>query len=239
MADREPAVLGELRAAAKPDESESSQGEAAARPETDGPKEAAAEVAAAPEAAAPQADSPAPETSPSPPESKAATPTPRARPQVRRFHAAGFWRRLAAGLVDLAIIAPVAMALSWLVGKLAGFGLPPNLGVDYWLDLLLGTDPSMVTLAVMLLATGASYAFVFQLTASQTPGMRLLRIRIIDVYGDPLAIARVGLRTAGYLANVVTLGLGFFWIGFDSEKRGLHDWIAGSYVVSAGSPDAD
>jgi uncharacterized RDD family membrane protein YckC len=27
------------------------------------------------------------------------------------------------------------------------------------------------------------------------------------------------------------LFLGFLWIGFDSEKRGLHDWIAGTYVV--------
>ena len=28
-----------------------------------------------------------------------------------------------------------------------------------------------------------------------------------------------------------TLGLGFAWIGFDREKRGLHDWLAGTYVV--------
>jgi uncharacterized RDD family membrane protein YckC len=27
--------------------------------------------------------------------------------------------------------------------------------------------------------------------------------------------------------------LGFFWVGFDSEKRGLHDWIAGTYVIKA------
>jgi uncharacterized RDD family membrane protein YckC len=27
--------------------------------------------------------------------------------------------------------------------------------------------------------------------------------------------------------------LGFLWVGFDSEKRGLHDWIAGTYVIKA------
>jgi uncharacterized RDD family membrane protein YckC len=30
---------------------------------------------------------------------------------------------------------------------------------------------------------------------------------------------------------VFTLGLGFLWIGFDSEKRGLQDWVSGTYVV--------
>ena len=40
-------------------------------------------------------------------------------------------------------------------------------------------------------------------------------------------------RCAGYVASVATLFLGFLWIGFDSEKRGLQDWIAGTYVIRA------
>ena len=42
---------------------------------------------------------------------------------------------------------------------------------------------------------------------------------------------RIDERTAGYLAGLATLSLGFLWIGFDAEKRGLHDWIAGTYVI--------
>ena len=57
------------------------------------------------------------------------------------------------------------------------------------------------------------------------------RLRVIDLYGDPPSIARAGGRAAGYLASLATLGLGFLWIGFDSEKRGLHDWLSGTYVV--------
>ena len=33
------------------------------------------------------------------------------------------------------------------------------------------------------------------------------------------------------MAGLATLGLGFLWIAFDSEKRGLHDWLSGTYVV--------
>ena len=56
---------------------------------------------------------------------------------------------------------------------------------------------------------------------------------VIDVYGDPPTYLRAGLRTAGNLVSIGTLFLGFLWIGFDAEKRGLHDWIAGTYVIRA------
>ena len=58
-------------------------------------------------------------------------------------------------------------------------------------------------------------------------------MKVIDVYGDPPSPARCVARCAGYLASVATLFLGFLWIGFDSEKRGLQDWIAGTYVIRA------
>ena len=54
---------------------------------------------------------------------------------------------------------------------------------------------------------------------------------MIDVYGERPSFARIGLRVGGYLVGLCTLFLGFLWIGFDAEKRGLHDWIAGTYVI--------
>jgi len=61
--------------------------------------------------------------------------------------------------------------------------------------------------------------------------MRALGLKVIDVYGEPPSVTRSALRTLGYLAGLATLGLGFVWVGFDAEKRGLHDWIAGTYVI--------
>jgi uncharacterized RDD family membrane protein YckC len=63
--------------------------------------------------------------------------------------------------------------------------------------------------------------------------MRTLGLTIVDLYGDPPSVLRSIARTVGYLAAAVTLGLGFLWIGFDRERRGLHDWLSGTHVVKA------
>jgi uncharacterized RDD family membrane protein YckC len=155
------------------------------------------------------------------------------RTNAPTFHVAGFWRRLAAAAIDLAIILPVSYLLCWIAGSLAGIHLPQSRhrGLDFWLDLFLDSDPALVGAFGLTLAIGAIYAMVFQVTAARTPGMRVLKTRIIDLYGDPPSTGRALARTAGYLAGVATLALGFLWIGFDSEKRGLHDWVSGTYVV--------
>ena len=42
---------------------------------------------------------------------------------------------------------------------------------------------------------------------------------------------RAFLRGWAVLLGVALLGMGLLWIGFDREKRGLHDWLAGTYVI--------
>jgi uncharacterized RDD family membrane protein YckC len=151
------------------------------------------------------------------------------------FYAAGFWRRLGAALVDIAIVLPVGLILSWLAGQLAGVHLPESrhYGVDFWLDLLLSSDPALLGMLGLLVATAAIYVAIFQIAWAATPGMRMLGLGVIDLYGDPPSVLRSIARTAGYLASAVTLGLGFLWIGFDRERRGLHDWLSGTHVVKA------
>ena len=151
------------------------------------------------------------------------------------FFAAGFWRRAAGALIDLAIIVPVVALMYLVVSKAADISVPSSRhhGVDFWLDLLLEGDPALITLVGLLLAIATIYVLVFQIILSRTPGMRIMKLRIIDQYGEPPSTARAAARTSGYLASAATLGLGFIWIGFDSEKRGLHDWLSGTYVVRA------
>jgi uncharacterized RDD family membrane protein YckC len=163
-------------------------------------------------------------------------PVPRgSRTAAPTFYVAGFWRRLAAGLIDLTVLAPVLVLLTWLAAIITGIQLPAanHRGLDFWLDMFLAGEPALVGGVGLALAIALIYLFLFQATTGRTLGMRVLRVRVIDLFGDPPSMLRTAARTAAYLASIATLGLGFFWIGFDSEKRGLHDWLAGTYVVVA------
>jgi len=161
-------------------------------------------------------------------------PSARAAPTV---YVVGFWKRLAAAIIDLAIVIPIALLITLIVSKIAGVHLPPSnmrlLDIDLWIDLVLATDPALLMGFILFTAIGMTYLLVFQIILGRTLGMRLLKMRVIDVFGEKPSPARCAARCAGYLAGVLTLFLGFLWMGFDSEKRALHDWIAGTYVIRA------
>ncbi len=179
-------------------------------------------------------------SAPAKPRAPASAPAPerparRGRSAAPVFSVAGFWRRVAGAAIDAGIVLPVGLLLAWLAGTIGGVELPAtrHRGLDFWLDLVLTNDPAMWGAIGLITAIGVIYLMLFQIVLAQTPGMRVMKMRIIDVYGDPPSVGRVAARTAGYLAGFVTLCLGFLWVGFDSERRGLHDWIAGTYVVKA------
>jgi uncharacterized RDD family membrane protein YckC len=159
-------------------------------------------------------------------------------PAVRRetqstVHVVGFWKRAGAGAIDLAVILPVAALLIWITSSITGVHVPSARmhGPDFWLDLFLASDPVLLMALGLFTAIGCVYLYVFHVTMGRTLGMHVLKMRVIDVWGDTPSNARCAVRTAGYIANALTFFLGFLWIGFDSEKRGLHDWMAGTYVI--------
>ncbi len=159
----------------------------------------------------------------------------RTRRKDRTFYVVGFWKRVLAAAIDLAVIVPIALALIWISSKITGLQLPASnhQGPDYWLDQFLTSHPALVGGLGLMLGIACMYVLIFQITMGRTLGMLALKTRIIDVYGDPPSSGRAVARTVGYVAGFATLSLGFLWIGFDNEKRGLHDWLSGTYVVKA------
>jgi uncharacterized RDD family membrane protein YckC len=74
------------------------------------------------------------------------------------------------------------------------------------------------------------YNIGFWLVAGQTPGKRVMGVRVIRADGQ-----RVGLRNAlvRYWAYWIStfLFLGFLWILVDGRRRGWHDKLAGTVVI--------
>jgi uncharacterized RDD family membrane protein YckC len=53
----------------------------------------------------------------------------------------------------------------------------------------------------------------------------------VTTQGRRVPIWRAVLRLAGYVISFATLFLGFLWIVVDNHRQGLHDKIAGTYVI--------
>lgn len=94
---------------------------------------------------------------------------------------------------------------------------------------------------VLVVVGGVAYALwlvgyfvVFWSATGQTPGNRLLQIRVCRAVdgASPSAGAAV-LRFAGLILAALPLFAGFLPILIDERRRGLHDMLAGTVVVPA------
>lgn len=152
-----------------------------------------------------------------------------------RVRVAGFWRRTCAAAVDVLVLASVFAILGTLVALVLGQPLPRvgQLGPDYVVDMAVNGGLAAETGLVLFGVLTFLYFFLFTALRGQTFGKHLLKLRVIDAYGERPSIARALVRTLAYLPSAALLALGFLWVGVDREKRGLHDWIADTYVVRA------
>ena len=87
-----------------------------------------------------------------------------------------------------------------------------------------------------LLASGwallaGSYFLLFWSSTGQTPGMRLLHLRLIGPNGRPPSLGRSFLRAVGTVISIIPLFAGYLPVLFDERRRGLPDFLAGTVVV--------
>lgn len=77
----------------------------------------------------------------------------------------------------------------------------------------------------------AIYWIVFVGGCGQTPGKMILGLRVVRRDGRPVRYGRAAWRWIGTGFAALPLGLGFVGMLVTREKRGLHDWLAGTRVV--------
>lgn len=141
---------------------------------------------------------------------------------------AGFVTRAIAFAIDAAVINLVGIT----VGVVVGLGLSvlkvPSDTVK-WLAALGGALYVIWTIA---------YFITFWTTTGQTPGGRLMRIRVLRSKGDgTLPPGRAILRLIGLTLAAIPLCAGFVPILLDDRRQGFQDWLARSVVVHAPEPD--
>jgi ABC-type glycerol-3-phosphate transport system permease component len=120
---------------------------------------------------------------------------------------AGFWRRLAAYLIDSIILNAVVLLFVLFTGLLGYF---------------IGAVAAILYVTVFWAALGA------------TPGKLALGIRIVVPGREErsgIGAGRAIARLFGYVLSAFPLGLGFLWAAWDTDKQAWHDKLTGTMVL--------
>jgi uncharacterized RDD family membrane protein YckC len=117
-------------------------------------------------------------------------------PTAILYPRAGFWERMGAGFLDLALI-------------------------------------SLMTALIGPFTALAAIAYFSGMWAwkGTTVGGIVLNLQVVREDGQPLNFLAAFVRSVAALFSILALFLGFFWIGWDRQKQGWHDKIAGTVVV--------
>ncbi|HEY5083176.1 MAG TPA: RDD family protein, partial [Rhizomicrobium sp.] len=147
---------------------------------------------------APTSDTPPPAAPLSPPPLTGIPPigATLAVPSALAYPRAGFWLRMAAGFLDMVLVA------------------------------ILGHE----ALGLFFLVAVAYFSGMLAWKGTTVGGI-ILRLQVVRADGQPLSFVVALVRSLAAVFSVIICFLGFFWIGWDSEKQGWHDKIAGTVVV--------
>jgi len=132
---------------------------------------------------------------------------------------AGFWRRLAAALLDY-------MAIN-VIGFVVGFWF----GAAY--TSITGSRPEADVWGVVIgVVCALGYFTAMEGSRAQaTLGKLVLGVMVTTMDGGRLPLPQAAGRQLAKLLSALTLGGGFLMAGFTRRKRALHDLMAESQVV--------
>lgn len=131
---------------------------------------------------------------------------------------AGFWVRVVATILDGFILGiPITILVSALFG---------------WEWYTGGATSGQADFVNFVLWITVTVAFWVNWDG-KTPGKKIMGIKIVTYHGrQEFGYGKALLRyLLGYTVSALLLGLGFLLVAFQKEKRGLHDFIAGTCVI--------
>jgi len=121
---------------------------------------------------------------------------------------AGFWIRLVALVIDCIIIVPLNNYILSYIG-----------------------DGSILRILVPNMIWWVYTAGLTSSSLQATLGKKILGLKVVDLNGNQISF---GKATGRFLASILSgliLGIGYLMVAFNPKKQGLHDQIAGTYVV--------
>ena len=129
---------------------------------------------------------------------------------------AGFWIRAVAALLDFVLFVLVNGALA-LLARIVWRSNVTTLGIE-----------GALSTSTALFA--AVYVVMLHAYEGQTIGKLIVGVRVVGLDGAPPAAGASVLRFFAYFASLLPCAAGFLMAGLRSDRRGLHDLLAGTRV---------
>jgi uncharacterized RDD family membrane protein YckC len=80
------------------------------------------------------------------------------------------------------------------------------------------------------------YFVLFWTATGQTPGMRMMRLRVVTYRGERVHFIRSLIRLGGLALAIIPLFAGFLPVLVDGRRRALQDFLARTVVVHVSEP---
>ena len=142
-------------------------------------------------------------------------------PEGNIIHA-GFWRRVAAYMLDSLILGAASLVLFAIMGGL-GWAASDSPGLAVFI-MFLGY--------VGLIVGSWLYFAKFESSARQaTPGKQVMGIKVTDDKGQRIGFGKATGRFFGKIISGMIFNIGYMMAGFTGRRQALHDMMAGCCVV--------
>jgi uncharacterized RDD family membrane protein YckC len=147
---------------------------------------------------------------------------------------AGFWRRFIASVLDGLILGAVFGMLMFIFGIGMWSASSPMHGGNYY-------DPGaqaafagamMSTWAIYFVGAWLYFALMESSKNQATLGKMALGLRVTELDGRRISFGRATGRYFAKILSTMTLMIGYIMAAFTSKKQALHDFVAGTMVLS-------
>ena len=136
---------------------------------------------------------------------------------------AGFWRRLAAYIIDYFVLGAVNLILYFFVWIIVFTAVSAG-------DI--GVGITVIFYLIAAIGIPWLYYAIFECSSRQaTLGKMALSIVVTDMYGNRVSFGRATGRYFAKIISSIIFLIGYIMIAFTSKKQGLHDIIAETLVV--------
>ena len=140
---------------------------------------------------------------------------------------AGFWKRVAANIIDSFIVGIVGGIIGAIIGGVLGaaMGMNGGLGGGGFIAIQLITNLVSITI------TAGYYAWFHSSINRATLGKMAIGIKVVRTDGEAISFLRGIGRYFAFLLSSLILMIGLLMAAFTERKQGLHDMLCDTLVV--------